>query len=603
MLTHRRKTRRRLPLLAGVLTGLLGLVALLGTALAAITPGAAPLAAAPPATPDADCALLVPPNPLTATGLATPYRLTATDPAKGPCHEADPAQSAFVQATILDPATGALSVYDPLVVDRGTHPARTSARPKLPARAVVALWFGFNGNNLTLRGALSPGRCVNGSAGSLFGQFAYCNAPAFFAAARGAERAGRLKVPPLGVGRDGAPCPSTRDFGLVDQDQSDNVTTAYLTTANGRTAQRTAPNEAALGGGTGTILNGSDNLLLTAFVDPALGCTPWTAPDLADPGHAATSLALDEIQAAAGQRPPVALVPLTDPMVLGRDGAPSHAKTDLYRAGVDQPALGRGPAPDHGDGAAYCANLARVGTARLRADQSIFAGAASPVDGQNLFDFLTARLSASLTTLGCAVSPPAPSGTATGPGTSATPAPSGTAAGPGTSATPAPSGTAGAAAAGSSGGSSPLSGPGAPATVATGAPASPPAGTAPATAADTLGAPASPGGTARTGPGLVPPTERQAAAPTPTSPTPTPFTSAPSVVAPALAPVGDVVPATGPTLIGAATARVTSPAPSPPVTRMLAATGRSVSLPPLAGLACSLLLLAGSVILLLRSRR
>ncbi len=34
-----------------------------------------------------------------------------------------PGVKAFVQATILDPATGALSVYDPLVVTRGTRPA------------------------------------------------------------------------------------------------------------------------------------------------------------------------------------------------------------------------------------------------------------------------------------------------------------------------------------------------------------------------------------------------------------------------------------------------------------------------------------------------
>ena len=44
-----------------------------------------------------------PTNPLTALGLATPYRLTATDPAGGPCHEADDSQAAFVQGAILNP--------------------------------------------------------------------------------------------------------------------------------------------------------------------------------------------------------------------------------------------------------------------------------------------------------------------------------------------------------------------------------------------------------------------------------------------------------------------------------------------------------------------
>jgi hypothetical protein len=70
-----------------------------------------------------NCTLVVPKNPLTAAGLATPYQLVATNKGDGPCNEANADQSAFVEATILDPATGALSVYRPLVVDQGTQPA------------------------------------------------------------------------------------------------------------------------------------------------------------------------------------------------------------------------------------------------------------------------------------------------------------------------------------------------------------------------------------------------------------------------------------------------------------------------------------------------
>src|ERR1700759_4791132 len=76
-----------------------------------------------PSTPNPNCTIIVPANPLTAEGLATPYRLTATDPSNGECNEANAAQSAFVQAAILDPASGAISVYSPLVVDRDTSPA------------------------------------------------------------------------------------------------------------------------------------------------------------------------------------------------------------------------------------------------------------------------------------------------------------------------------------------------------------------------------------------------------------------------------------------------------------------------------------------------
>jgi hypothetical protein len=109
--------------------------------------------AADAAAPNANCTIIVPANPLSAQGLATPYQLTATDPAAGPCNEANSAQTAFVQGAIINPATGAISIYDPLVVDAGTQPAITPTVPTLPAGAVVALWFGYNGNTLTLAGA------------------------------------------------------------------------------------------------------------------------------------------------------------------------------------------------------------------------------------------------------------------------------------------------------------------------------------------------------------------------------------------------------------------------------------------------------------------
>ena len=66
-----------------------------------------------------DCQLIVPANPLSAAGLATPYQLTGPggqDPAASGCTQANPNLQAFVQATILNPATGRLWVYEPLVV-------------------------------------------------------------------------------------------------------------------------------------------------------------------------------------------------------------------------------------------------------------------------------------------------------------------------------------------------------------------------------------------------------------------------------------------------------------------------------------------------------
>src|SRR6266478_241074 len=103
------------------------------------------------ATVNANCTLIVPAHPLTARGLATPYQLTATDPANGPCNESNTNQSAFVQSVIYDRTTGAFSVYNPLIIDEGTQPAVMPGVPKLPGGAIVGIWFGFNANNLLLQ--------------------------------------------------------------------------------------------------------------------------------------------------------------------------------------------------------------------------------------------------------------------------------------------------------------------------------------------------------------------------------------------------------------------------------------------------------------------
>lgn len=332
---------------------------------------------------------MVPPDPTSAAGLATPYRLKATD--GGPCHEANTQQAAFVEATILDPATGALSVYHPLVVDDGSTPAAPPAVPGLPSGAVVGVWFGFNGTTLTLAGDRQG--CVDGIPGSSFGQFADCNGPGFFAAADAAIAAGKLTVPGLGTAADGRPCPTTRDFSVVDQDQSDNLATSYRVLGDGRIAQDTAA-DAGLGG---TVLtNASDNGLLDAFIDPALDCHPMTAPDAGDGGKQVPSLALNELQAAAHQGDPVALVPANDPMSQ-IDGKASPAKNALYREGVDQPVAASS------DGAAYCRSLMAVAPGRLQADRDRFSRAPSPdpAAANNLFTFLTQRLQASYQKLGC----------------------------------------------------------------------------------------------------------------------------------------------------------------------------------------------------------
>lgn len=344
-------------------------------------------AAAADGTDQVNCALIVPNAPLSAGGLATPWQL-ARDGAN-PCKEANPDASAFVEAAILDPTTGQVSVYSPLVVDVGSRPAITPTAPALPAGAVVGIWVGFNGDNLVLRG---PGRtsCVGGVNGSPFGQNAFCNATAFFQAAHQAMQAGKLVPPALGNAKDGRPCPTTRDFSVVDQDQSDNTTTTYLVTADGRLAQDTPANAAALQGST-VAKNGSDEALLSRGIGVALGCTPWTVPNLADPAHQqrSTAWALNELMAGARQAAPVALVPSADPFVLV-EGQPSLDKLNAYRAGVDQTQVS---SLSQADTTAYCRSLLTTGLPRLAADRQFTEPAPSPfpADASNLFNFLALR--------------------------------------------------------------------------------------------------------------------------------------------------------------------------------------------------------------------
>jgi len=384
-------------------------------------------AAAPSATSTAvtaaanvSCDIIVPAHPLTARGLATPYQLTGADgmsPGQSGCTMTNAANlGAFVQATILNPRTGQMYVYDPLVITQGTTPAVWPTVPTLPRNAIVTIDFGFNGTNLTQVGAgpytLQNANCVNGTADSIFGQVSFCNGINFFNAAHLLEREGRLRVPwegasgkivptggRLGTGED---CPVTQNFDMVDQDPSDNVTTEYLLNpATGQTAQDTMSNESNIPGST-LLLNGSDNTLLDLFIDPVLGCTPFQVPDLADNGMPTSSQALDELLSEKNEPAIPALVPDNDEMTLNGAGAFDTAKTDLYRAELGQTPVNRSN-NQFDSPAMYCQNMVNIQTPFLAANAALLSTGQAPVTavGNNLFTFMANRLSMSFTNLGC----------------------------------------------------------------------------------------------------------------------------------------------------------------------------------------------------------
>jgi hypothetical protein len=343
-----------------------------------------------------NCTLTVPNHPLSARGLATPWQLGDG------CTMANAANvGAFVEATILAP-NGSVQIYNPLVITAGTTPAAAPVAPTIAPGSAVIIDVGFNGNSLVLEGrGARQGNCVDALGQSVIGQVSACNAVNFYRAANADIANGSLAVPATGTSADGQACPTVRNFAVVDQDQSDNVITTYLINANGQTAQDTAANANGLAGAT-PIGNGSDDRLLADFVDPANGCTAFSATDTTNAAGTSGSQALNELSARVNQTGTIAVVPPNDEMTLV-NGAYSIAKTNVYRSLVDQPLLARNTDPNT-VAADYCQNLINTAPARNQLDLTRDTNFASPVPatGTTLAAFLGARLAASFGVLGCA---------------------------------------------------------------------------------------------------------------------------------------------------------------------------------------------------------
>jgi hypothetical protein len=343
-----------------------------------------------------NCTLAVPANPLSAQGLATPWQLGDG------CSMANAGtEGAFVEATILAP-NGSVQVYNPLVVTAGTQPAATPVAPTIAQGSVVEISVGFNGTDLALTGrGAQQGNCVDALGQSLIGQVSTCNAVNFYKTANADIAQGTLKLSPLGTSLGGQACLTTRSFATIDQDQSDNVVTAYLLNGNGQTAQDSAANAAAMGGST-TLTNGSDDALLAAFLDPANGCKAVTTTDTTAAAGTSASQALNELSAHAFQTGTTAVVPTNDEMVLV-NGQFSVAKDNVYRSTVDQPLL-----PNNTNAttvaADFCQNMVNIQPARNQLDMARELNFTSPVPavGNNLATFMGNRLSMSFVNLNCA---------------------------------------------------------------------------------------------------------------------------------------------------------------------------------------------------------
>ena len=274
--------------------------------------------------------------------------------------------------------------------------------PTIARGSQVILSVGYNGNGLALvgRGA-RQGNCIDALGNSLINQTPQCNTANFYRMANAEIARGILKVPATGTGQDGQACQTTRDFGMIDQDQSDNAVASYLfDPATGQSAQATAASAGAMAQAT-VEQNGSDNGLLDKFVDPALGCAPFTAPNSTNPAGSSSSQALNELSARANQKGTIALLPVNNPQLLV-GGQFSLGKTNVYRAETDMPLLPRNTNLDRNAGQ-YCQDMINITTPRLKLDAPMETGTRSPVPdlGDNLATFLAARLSGSFDNLNC----------------------------------------------------------------------------------------------------------------------------------------------------------------------------------------------------------
>jgi hypothetical protein len=256
---------------------------------------------------------------------------------------------------------GTAQVYNPLVVNAPAAGAAPNAVPPvqftLPPNAVVGIWIVSNAfkikGSLTLiadvatQQSLAQGKCVHGNGPinpmnnpdfnrDRFGLFAYCNAPAFYAAVNAAMTDGgapisQVSPPPADwtpgkqMANDGMACPNTRDFfslsaiaALAPVPDPANppamkvarnvapqhrVATTYLVkTADKMIAQDTTANRVLFGGAAAfTVLSNGDTMPAIAM---ALGCQTLRAHSLTDPtviGNNANALALYELYAAAIQ--------------------------------------------------------------------------------------------------------------------------------------------------------------------------------------------------------------------------------------------------------------------------------------------------------------
>ena len=346
-----------------------------------------------------NCFLEVPIDPLN-TGLFKPWFVSSNPNSAINCTQTDSTKASFVEATIFHTDTNTFSIYNPLVLDKGTNPFIPITTAYIKSTDMVVIHFGTNSNSLELISSslnfntLGMGNCITKVNNSIFGQFSYCNAENFFKTVN--AKINFINIPPLGVTVYREKCPSVRSF-TVDQDQSDNVLTSYILTDNNIIAQDTPENQILL-----RNMNEFLNFITNGriYVNKLIGCQPYTAPDFINPTIFKSSLALNEIQASVNNfEPNTASIPPDNPIVL-IDNIQSLEKINAYRIGVNQPLLS---VLNKTIQTTYCLKMDQYAIPFFFNYQQILSNASSPniYLANNLLNFLIQRYINNWTVLNC----------------------------------------------------------------------------------------------------------------------------------------------------------------------------------------------------------
>ena len=344
-----------------------------------------------------NCTVTVPDHPLTAKGLATPWVL-----GDGCTWANGGTEGVFIDATILAP-NGQIQVYNPLVINQGTTPAVAPTPPTIARGSQVILSVGYNGGALALvgRGA-RQGNCLDAFGNSLIDQTPQCNAANFYRMANAEIARGTLKIPAAGTGKDGQACQTTRDFALIDQDQSDNAVASYLfDPATGKSAQATAANVAAMPNA--TVESKRQRQRPAGQVrGSGAGLHAVHGPQHHQPGRGERVAGAERAVRPGRTRRARSRCSRSTTRSCWSAGSSAWARPTCTGPRPTSRCWPRNTNLDR-NAAQYCQDMINIATPRLKLDAQFENDTASPVPdlGNNLTNFLAARLSGSFDNLNC----------------------------------------------------------------------------------------------------------------------------------------------------------------------------------------------------------